>query len=141
MPYEYRTNICRTDGGIQGEAVITGGDGRVSDAAVAYRGADAGDAGVPGLRGSATAAGPLSELPDVRLGCVRLEGPVPAARSVGLTVDGFRAEMPANEAEVVAYQVAWGGRRVRVVTPDGASVVGTLEDCEDVEFALGYFVE
>ena len=102
MPYEYRTNICRTDGGIQGEAVITNGDDGVSDAAVAYGGAGSDDAGVPGLRGSTAAAGPLPELSGLRLGSVRLEGPVPAAWLVGLTADRFRTEMPANEAEVVA---------------------------------------
>lgn len=93
------------------------------------------------LRGSAAAAGPVPELSGVRLGGVRLEGPVPAARFVGLTADGFGAEMPADEAEVVVQQVAWGGRRVGVVTPDVAGVVGAFEDCEDVELALGYLAE
>ena len=50
------------------------------------------------LRGSAAAAGPVPELSGVWLGGVRLEGPVPAARFVGLTADGFGAEMPADEA-------------------------------------------
>ena len=96
---------------------------------------------MPGLRGSAAAAGSVPELSGLWLGGVRLEGPVPAARLVGLTADGFGAEMPADEAEVVAQQVAWGGRRIRVVAPDGAGGVGAFEDCEDVKFALGYLAE
>ena len=82
MPYEYRTNICRTAGGTRGEAVIQPSVGGASDMAVADWWTASALAGVSGLRGRTAAAGSVPELSGLRLGGVRLERPVPAPRLI-----------------------------------------------------------
>ena len=139
----YRMNTERTFAvrfcGADGEAVVRRDGRRSSHAAVACKWPHPGHADVSGLWGSLAAAGSVPELPGLRLGGVRLERPVPTARLVGSPADGFGPEALADETEVVLQEAA----RVRfgVVAPDRAGGVGAFEDCEDVEFALGYFAE
>ena len=98
MPYEYRTNICRTVCGADGEAVVQRDGRRSSHAAVAREWTGSGQADVSRLWSFAAAAGSLPELSGLRLGGLRLARPVPAARLVGLPADGFGSEAPADQA-------------------------------------------
>ena len=94
-----------------------------------------------GLWRSAAAAGSVYELSGLRLGRLRLAGPVPASRLVGLSADGLGAETLADQPQIVLQQLARVWCRVDVVAPDNALAVAPVENCEDVQVTFGHFVQ